>query len=215
MAGFRADLRMWSAAPQKSGAGGAGHPFRRCSLFARTSTAGLLAVLALSLPADPAAPSYTLESTGALRLATSGAEATYGLVPEPLEKRPVIAISLGATKGDASLVLFTYADMALIPGRYPVGSDLPTDPDAGRRFHPCFVAGTFERPQGFFHGETGWVTITAAGEGRIAGEFEIRARGFLADDEKDENRWVTVRGRFDAVGDSTVTGTSSVFAVTR
>lgn len=178
---------------------------------ARSSTVGLLTTLAFSLPAD-SAPRFTLESTGALRMAVTSEEARFSLVPEPVHGRPVIGISLGATQGDGALLLYTYADEALRPGRYPVGPALPEDPSAGRRFHPCFVAGTVERPLGFFHGEIGWVTITAVEGGRISGEYEMRARGFLASDMEDEDQWVTIRGTFDAEGDGTITGVRSVSA---
>jgi len=81
----------------------------------------------------------------------------------------------------------------------------PEDPSAGPWFHLCFSAGTVERPVGFFHGETGWVAITSAGGGRIAGTYQIRARSYLAGNLHDENQWVTLRGTFVAEGDSTAT----------
>jgi hypothetical protein len=183
-------------------------------MLARSSTVGLLAALALPLSRAPA-PHYTLESTGAVRLSVTSDEAQYGLVPESVNGRRVIAISLGATKGDAALVLYTYADEPLRAGRYPIASSLPEQPFAGRRFHPCFVPGTVERPLGFFHGESGWVTITAAESGRISGEFDIQARGFLATGPADEDQQVTLRGRFTAEGDSTVAASQAVSAVTR
>lgn len=184
-------------------------------MLARSSTVGLLAAIALTLPADPAAPYFTLESTGAVRLAVTSEEARYGMIPDSVNHRPVLGISLGATRGDGVLLLFTYGDEVLRPGRYPVGSSLPQQRFAGRRFHPCFVAGSSERPLGFFHGESGWVTITGAGAGRISGEFEIQARGFLAADTTDEDQWVTVRGTFGAEGDATVAAIDAVPLVTQ
>jgi hypothetical protein len=170
-------------------------------MLARSSAVGLLAALALPLSGAPA-PYFTLQSTGAVQLAVTSDEAQYALVPESVNQRPVMAISLGATRGDAALVLYTYADEPLRPGRYPTATSLPDQPFAGRRFHPCFVPGTVERPLGFFHGESGWVTITAVEGGRISGEFEIQARGFLAAEATDENQWVTLRGKFSAEADS-------------
>jgi hypothetical protein len=181
---------------------------------ARSSTVGLLAILALPLPAD-SAPYFTLESTGALRLEVTSGEARVGLMRDPSNGRPVLEISLGATGGAAALMLFTYADEPLLPGRYPVGSELPEEPSAGRRFHPCFIAGTVERPAGFFHGEMGWVTITAVQDGRISGEYEMQARGFLASEMENENQWVTIRGTFGAEADSTVAALQAVSAATR
>jgi hypothetical protein len=176
---------------------------------ARSSAASLLAALALSLSSGPDAPSYTVESTGAIRLVLSGREASYGLLPESVNGRLVISISLGPTRGEGALWLFAYADEVLRPGRFQVTSWLPEQPFAGRYFHPCFVAGTVASPRGFFHGEAGWVTITSVEGGRISGEFEMRARGFLAEDTSDEDRWVTLRGRFSATGDSTVAANES------
>jgi hypothetical protein len=184
-------------------------------MLARSSAVGLLATIALSLPPDPPAPYFTLESTGAVRVAVTSEEARYGIIPEAVNQRPVLGISLGATRANGVLLLYTYADEVLRPGRYPVGSSLPEQPFAGRRFHPCFVAGTAERPLGFFHGESGWVTITAAEAGRISGEFEIQARGFLAAETTDEDQWVTVRGTFSAEGDSTVAAIEAVSLVTQ
>jgi hypothetical protein len=180
----------------------------------RSSVLGLVATLAVSLPSNPAS-SYTLEAVGALRLASSGQEASYGLMRDPSNGRAILQISLGATHGEAALSLFTYADSELRPGRYPVAMSLPEDPSAGRWFHPCFSAGTVERPLGFFHGETGWVSITSVGGGRITGEYEIRARGYLASNMDDENQWVTLRGTFVAAGDSTATAIPPVAEVSR
>ena len=54
------------------------------------------------------------------------------------------------------------------------------------------------------------MTITEAQPGRISGEFEIRDCGFLADVMEDEDRWVFVRGTFQAIGDSTIALTQAV-----
>jgi hypothetical protein len=56
------------------------------------------------------------------------------------------------------------------------------------------------------------VTITHTEPGRIAGEFEIEARGFVAASVDDEGQWVTVRGQFDVLGDSAIVAVQSVSA---
>jgi len=66
-------------------------------MLARSSTVGLLATIALSLAADPV-PSFTLQSSGALSLAVASDDARYGIVPGSVNQRPVLAISLGATR---------------------------------------------------------------------------------------------------------------------
>ena len=83
-------------------------------------------------------------------------------------------------------------------GRYPIGT-----------FEAYFAAGSPERPLGWFHGESGWVTIAEVEAERVSGEFEIRARGFTTDDPDNENQWVTLRGKFEAHGDSTVATVAS------
>jgi len=47
---------------------------------------------------------------------------------------------------------------------------------------------------------------------RIAGVFEVEGRGFVATDLDDEDRWVSVRGRFEARGDSTITAIQTASA---
>ena len=44
----------------------------------------------------------------------------------------------------------------------------------------------------------------------MSGEFEIRARGFLGAHPDDEDQWVTVRGTFQAQGDSTIATIASL-----
>jgi hypothetical protein len=184
-------------------------------MLARSSTVGLAAAIALWLALYPTAGYFTLESSGALRVAAVGDQARYGMVQELVNHRPVVVISLGATRAAGSLSLYTYGDEALRPGRYPVVWSLPQERAAGREFHTTFVAGSPERPLGVFTGESGWVTITHAELGRISGEFEIQARGFLAAAIQDEERLVTVRGSFIAEGDSTELTSRAVSAALR
>lgn len=173
-------------------------------MYARSSTLGLLAAVALSLPSDPATE-FTLRSSGAVTLSLAGTDARYGLNPGMDDGKPVLIITLGAAGGEGALMLFTAGDAMPRPGRHPIYFSWEHQGvvGEGRWFHACFIAGTTERPTGVFHGESGWVTITGVEAGRISGEFEIRARGFLAENTEDEDRWVTVHGRFAAEGDST------------
>ncbi len=178
-------------------------------MFARASILGMFAATSLSLSSD-SAPSFQLEASGAVTMAVASDEASYGLSPERIKGRPILAISLGATRGEGSLSLYTQGDQLPKTGRYPVLPDWPDEFDGDRMFHACFIAGTVTRPVGAFHGETGWVTITSVEEGRISGEFELRARGMLAADITDESEWVTVRGSFVSAGDSTASRIQAV-----
>lgn len=184
-------------------------------MLLRSSTIGLLAVIALSLPVFPHSGHFMLESIGAVRLATAGNEARYGLIPESVNQRPVLAISLGPTQAAGSLSLYTYGDNGLRTGRYRVVSSLSRERISEREFHVYFVAGPAERPKGAFNGESGWVTITHADVGQISGEFEIQARGYLAGGSPEEWHWVTVRGCFSAESDGTDAAIRSVTVTTR
>jgi hypothetical protein len=178
-------------------------------MYARSTTLGILGAIALALPL-PSGPTFTLQSTGAVRITVVGHEARYGVVSPEVSGRPILALSLGATTGAGALQVAMPGDRAPMPGRHPIRSSwdgTESDPDS---FHASFMAGTAEHPLGWFHGESGWVEIAKTGAGRIAGTFEIRAHGFVGADPAGEDQWVTVRGSFDAEGDSTVATIASV-----
>ena len=171
-------------------------------MYAQSTTLGILAAIAIALP-TMSAPTFTLQSTGAVRLHSAGHEARYGVVSPAISGRPVLTVSLGAETGTGALHLTLPGDRLPTPGRYPIRSPWDEPGSDSAAFHASYMAGTAERPVGWFQGESGWVTVTEAGEGRISGTFEIAARGFLASDLADEDQRVAVRGSFEAEGDST------------
>jgi hypothetical protein len=181
-------------------------------MLARLSIFGLAASLAAASspslsrsPSPGTGPVYTLETTGALRQSVSGTEAHYSISPEMVDGKRELAIALGPKEGDGAIWLFTGAEEPLRPGLYPVVYHWTEHrTGAAREFHACYLPGSARHPLGMFHSESGWLTITESEPGRIAGSFELRARGFLATDEKDENQWVTVRGTYSAEGDRVV-----------
>lgn len=166
-------------------------------MYVQLSSAAVVAAIALALPMNPASR-FTLASTGAVTLNVTGKDARFGVVPAEAAGYPRVTISLGATSGSGSLTLSVRGDRLPPKGRYSVDA-----------FQSYFVAGTVERPLGWFLGESGWVRITETGAGRVAGEFEIRARGFTTANPDNEDQWVTVRGSFAAQGDGTVTTVAS------
>ena len=175
-------------------------------MYARPTTLGILAAVAVALPGR--SPAFTLRSSGAVQVRVAGSEARYGVVPLAVRGRPILAISLGADSGAGAVHLALPGDRLPTPGRYPIRSSWEAiGSDAA--FHASFMAGTAGQPVGWFHGESGTVTITSARDGRLSGTFEVHARGFLGADPGDESRWVTVRGRFDAAGDRTSTTVAS------
>ena len=144
--------------------------------------------------------SFTLGSRGAVKLAVQSDEARYGMITTAEDGVTLVVISLGATSAEGAVTLTMAATQVLPNQRYAVG----------RQVSVFVVAGGPEHPTGAFHGETGWVTITTVENGRIAGEFELLARGFLATDPQDENRWVAVRGQFEARADSAALATAGL-----
>lgn len=178
-------------------------------MYARATTLGILATIAYAL-AVPSAPSFTLQSAGAFSLRAAGHEARYGVVPYAVRGRPILMVSLGAARSAGAIQLTVAGDRPPAPGWYPIRSSWDELDSNTTSFHASFMSGTAEHPQGWFHGESGWVTITKAGQGRMSGTFSVRARGFVADDLDGEDRWVTVRGSFEAEGDSTVATIASV-----
>jgi hypothetical protein len=176
----------------------------------RPSTLGVFAVMVLSLPPGRA-PYFTLGARGAINLAVASDEARYGITPVAVEESRMLHISLGATRAAGALVLSMSGDQLPRRGRYPVR---PWEQrGAGPQFEALFVAGAPDHPLGTFRGEAGWVTITGSEPGRISGEFEVEARGFVAAAMDDEDQWVTVRGSFEARGDSTIASVQAVSAL--
>jgi hypothetical protein len=167
-------------------------------MYVRHIALGLASALALNLP-DYQAPRFTLETTGAVHLTAAGHDARYGVIGDS-----TLTVSLGAT-GTASALQLRISSAGLpAEGRYPIQSSWDK-PATAPAFHAFFAAGSPEHPLGWFHGETGTVTITRAADGLLAGSFEIQARGFLTADTSEQEHWVTVTGSFKAQGDSTAT----------
>lgn len=169
-------------------------------MYARSIALGILAALDFASPYHAPA-SFTLESTGAVRLNAAGYDARYGVLPSKVSGRPLLIISVGVTSSQGAVHLVLPIDRLPAPGRYPIGAG---------SFQASFMAGTAEHPLGWFHGESGSVTIAQADEEHISGTFTIKARGFLGSDVADEDKWVTVQGTFDAEGDSTTATVASV-----
>jgi hypothetical protein len=178
-------------------------------MYARVTALGILAAIAYALPL-PSGPTFTLHSTGAVRLHAAGPDARYGVVPHAVRGGPILMVSLGAASAAGALQLALPGDRPPAPGRYPIGSSWDEIGSDTVAFHASFMPGTAEHPLGWFQGESGWVTITEVQAGRMSGAFEVRARGFMGADLGDEDRWVTVLGSFDAEGDSTVARAASI-----
>ena len=170
-------------------------------MYGRSTALGILSAIAMNLPAH-LAPRFTLDTTGAVRLGAVGHDARYGVITD--DGSSVLTVSLGATGSGSALQLRMPGASLPVAGRYPIRSTWG-DRATGTAFHAFFSAGSPQHPLGWFHGESGTVTITRVADGLLSGSFEIRARGFLTADEIEKERWVTVTGSFEAEGDRTAT----------
>ncbi len=170
-------------------------------MYVRSMAAGCVAAIALNLSAF-LAPRFHLDTTGAVRLDAVGHDARYGIIAD--DNSSVLTVSLGATGPGSALQLRLPIAGLPHPGRYPIR---PSWDDAASdlAFQAFFAAGSPEQPLGWFHGDSGTVTITQADNGRLSGSFEIVARGFLTGEKIEAESWVTVTGSFEAEGDSTTT----------
>jgi len=169
-------------------------------MYARPIALAVASALALNMPT--LAPRFTLETTGAVQLIAGGDEARYGVIGN--EGSSMLTVSLGATGTGSALQLRIEGAGLPAEGRYPIRSSWEKDASAPA-FHAFFAAGPANSPLGWFHGESGTVTITRAANGQLAGSFEIEALGFLTADTTEAEHWVTVKGSFKAQRDSTAT----------
>src|SRR3954449_7789143 len=144
-------------------------------MYVRSIAASCVAAIALNLPAF-LAPRFTLDATGAVRLDAVGHEARYGIIAG--DGASVVSVSLGATGAGSALQLRLPSAGLPRPGRYsirPSWDDRATAP-AVQAF---FAAGSPEQPLGWFHGESGTVTLLGGGRGWCSGRLRFRARGYL------------------------------------
>ena len=97
----------------------------------RIATIGIIAATAVAaaLP-QPWAPTFALQSTGAITLSATGHEARFGVVRQAVRGHPLLIVSLGATTAEGALQLTMSGDQPPAPGRYPIRSswdELGTD----------------------------------------------------------------------------------------
>ena len=153
-------------------------------MYARSTALGILSVIALNLPAHRA-PRFTLDTTGA---GPAGRGRPRGAVRDDHRRRLFRAHRLARRHRQEQRTPAQDAGCQPAgPGRYPIRSSWD-DRAAETAFHAFFAAGSPEHPLGWFHGESGTVTITRADDGQLSGSFEILARGFLRR-RPAESRW--------------------------
>jgi hypothetical protein len=150
-----------------------------------------------------ASPDISPRSLGSFQARLTGATAATlrGSVavgnPQGDAAQSTFVITLGVGSEDGVVILTRRQGSWPEPGTYPI-SDTPS---AGG-FSALVVAGSLAKPRGVFRAERGTLTITHRSPEAVAGQFELRGRGFLAAAPERENRKVEVEGTFLGVAQS-------------
>ena len=125
-------------------------------------------------------------------------EAEFGAVLNPDRSSGAFVVSLGVC-GQQSAILFTRRlKTPLTMGRYRISERA----DGGDEILALVLTGSPTRPTGVFHGESGWLVVTAASDRLVAGRFQLDAIGFMAAEPRREDRHVNVTGSFSAIAAS-------------
>jgi len=134
---------------------------------------------------------------------TAWGEAEFGSVQNPNRTSGAFVVALG-TCGQQGAILFTHRSGApLDVGRYRISAGA----DGEDEILALVITGRPTKPTGAFHGQSGWLVVTAASDGLITARFQLDAIGFLAAEPQREDRHVNVTGSLSA------TATSSSFRV--
>ena len=147
----------------------------------------------LSNRATTALSSFHAEVRGDVTSEAWG-EAEFGAVLNPDRSSGAFVVSLGVC-GRQSAILFTSRSWTpLTAGRYRVSERA----DGADEILALVLTGSPTRPSGVFHGESGWLVVTAASDRSVAGRFHLEAIGFVAAEPRREDRHVNVTGSFSA-----------------
>jgi hypothetical protein len=107
------------------------------------------------------------------------------------------SLTLGAYSDNGAVVFSRVATGQPKPGTYRVTA-FTGGPEKDDEFHALVSLGSATNPLGAFRGLSGTVTITQSSPDRIVGRYDLHAVGFMAADEDDAEREITVRGSFAA-----------------
>jgi len=128
--------------------------------------------------------------------ARGGAE--FGAVQNPDHSSGAFVVSLGVCCQQSAVLFTRRSGIPLAVGRYRISADA----DGENEILALVLTGSPTRPTGVFHGESGWLVVTAASDLFTAGQFHIDAIGFAAADPGQEDRHVNVTGSFTAAAAS-------------
>ncbi len=139
---------------------------------------------------DEVRSSFSAVMTGDVAAAARG-EAEFGLVPAGPGAAPTMSVSLGARSGSGAVVFTRAGSPDLLPGVYQVSEQ--------GSVRALVVTGTPTKPTGVFRAQQGVLTITQTSDKSITGEFQLEATGFRASEPMEEDRRVSISGKFTAL----------------
>jgi hypothetical protein len=168
----------------------------RNSTLISVSSLALLSTLGFTLRSGPRTgddavrSSFSAVVVGDISVSAKG-EAEFGLVQPVPGAAPTLSVSLGARSGTGAVVFSRARSPDLQPGVYQVSEQ--------GSVRALVVTGTPTHPTGVFRAQRGVLTVTQVSDESITGEFRLEATGFLASNPLDENRRVSVSGKFTAL----------------
>jgi hypothetical protein len=152
---------------------------------------GALCLLAMACQGpDGPRSHYAFEVSGAVTARACGL-ADAGAVGS--ESDPYFSVSVGRLEDAAAVVLTRAGWKPQVRGVFQVG-ELPFS--SGTGYGGLVVTGEPSHPTGVFRVHRGTLRITRAAADRLAGEFELKAHGYLTATPDEVARIVTARGRF-------------------
>ena len=127
-------------------------------------------------------------------ISTALGQAEFGAVQNPDHSPGAFVVSLGTCSPQGAILFTRRSGAPLDVGRYRISAGA----DGENEIMALVITGRPTNPTGAFHGQSGWLVVTEASEGFIAGRFQLDAPGFVAAEPQRENRHVNVIGSFTA-----------------
>ena len=156
----------------------------RNSILISVSSLALLSTLGFTLRSGPRTGDDAVRSSFSAVVVGDVSVSAKGAAP-------TLSVSLGARSGTGAVVFSRARGPDLQPGVYQVSEQ--------GSVRALVVTGTPTHPTGVFRAQRGVLTVTQVSDESITGEFRLEATGFLASNPLDENRRVSVSGKFTAL----------------
>jgi hypothetical protein len=166
--------------------------------FLITGDRGLLGKWPVSGGGTETQSSFRAEVRGDVTSTVWG-EAEFGVVQNPDHSSGAFVLSLGACSHQGAILFTRRSGTPLDVGRYRITAGAERE----NEILALVITGRPTHPTGAFHGQSGWLVVTAASDGLVTGRFHVDAIGFLAAEPQREDWHVNVTGSLSATAAST------------